>query len=50
MSVGTAIVVGAVTGLALGVLVSLTADFPLAPEVGAVLGGLIGWLFGRTRS
>jgi hypothetical protein len=33
MPVGAAIVVGAVIGLALGIVVVLTAD-PLAPEVG----------------
>jgi len=47
LSVGVAIALGAVIGLALGILVSVTTDFPLAPEVGAVLGGLIGWLSGR---
>jgi hypothetical protein len=40
MPVGAAIVVGGVIGLALGIVVSLTTDVPLAPEVGAVLGGL----------
>jgi hypothetical protein len=34
MPVGAAIVVGAVIGLALGIVVVLTADVPLAPEVG----------------
>jgi hypothetical protein len=48
MSVGVAIALGAVIGLALGILVSVTTDLPLAPEVGAVLGGLIGWLSRRT--
>ena len=47
MSVGVAIALGAVIGLALGILVSVTTDLPLAPEVGAVLGGLIGWLSRR---
>jgi hypothetical protein len=36
--------------LTLGIVVSLTTDIPLAPEVGAVLGGLIGWLSGRDRA
>jgi ketosteroid isomerase-like protein len=49
MSVGIAIAVGVVIGLALGIVVSLTTDVPLAPEVGAVLGGLVGWLSGRDR-
>ena len=50
MSTGAAIAVGAVTGLALGILVSVTTDVPLAPEVGLVLGALVGWLsrLGRT--
>jgi hypothetical protein len=40
-------VVGGVIGLALGVLVSVTTDVPFAPEVGLVLGALIGWLSRR---
>jgi hypothetical protein len=47
MSVGAAIVVGAVVGLALGILVSVTADVPVAPEAGLALGGLVGWLLRR---
>jgi hypothetical protein len=50
MSTGTAIGVGAVTGLVLGVLVSVTTDVPLAPEVGLVLGALVGWLSHRGRA
>jgi len=38
------LVLGAVIGLALGVLVSVTTDVPLAPEGGLVLGALVGWL------
>jgi uncharacterized membrane protein len=49
MSTGAAIGVGAVTGLVLGVLISLTTDVPLAPEVGLVLGALVGWLSHRDR-
>jgi hypothetical protein len=49
MSTGAAIGVGAVTGLALGILVSVTTDVPLAPEVGLVLGALVGWLSRRGR-
>ena len=41
--------VGAVIGLALGIVVSLTTDVPLAPEAGTVLGGLVGWLAPRQR-
>ena len=47
MSLGAAIVLGAVTGLAWGILVSVTTDVPLAPEVGLVLGALVGWLWRR---
>jgi hypothetical protein len=47
ISVGAAIALGAVTGLALGILVSVTTDLPLAPEAGLVLGALIGWLSRR---
>jgi hypothetical protein len=32
-----------VVGLAVGILVSVTTDVPLAPEVGLLLGALIGW-------
>jgi hypothetical protein len=49
MSVGAAVAVGAVIGLALGILVSVTTDVPLAPEAGVVLGALIGWLSRRDR-
>jgi hypothetical protein len=38
------LVVGAVIGLGLGILVSVTTDVPLAPEAGLVLGALVGWL------
>jgi hypothetical protein len=40
-------VVGAVIGLALGILVSVTTDDPFAPEVGLLLGALAGWLSRR---
>jgi hypothetical protein len=49
MSTGLAIVVGAVIGLALGILVSLITDVPLAPEVGLVLGVLGGWFARRDQ-
>jgi uncharacterized protein (TIGR03382 family) len=49
MSVGAAIAIGAVVGLALGILVSVTTDLPLAPEIGLVLGALVGWLSRRRR-
>jgi hypothetical protein len=47
MTVGAAIVLGAVTGLALGILISVTTDVPLAPEAGLVLGVVVGWLSRR---
>jgi hypothetical protein len=36
-----------VLGLALGIVVSLTTDLPLAPEIGLVLGALVGWVSRR---
>jgi hypothetical protein len=50
MSVGVAIGLGAVLGLALGIVVSVTTEVPFAPEVGLVLGGLVGWLSRRERA
>jgi hypothetical protein len=44
MSVGAALALGAVLGLAVGIIVSVTTDVPLAPEAGLVLGALVGWL------
>ena len=44
------VVVGAVIGLALGILVSVTTDIPLAPEVGLLLGALVGWLSRRVSA
>jgi len=41
------LIVGALIGLGLGVLVSVTTDVPFAPEVGLLLGALIGWLSRR---
>jgi hypothetical protein len=49
MSIAAVTVVGAVIGLALGILVSVTTDVPLAPEAGLVLGALAGWLSRRNR-
>jgi len=43
-------VIGAVIGLALGVLVSVTTDVPLAPEAGLVIGLLVGWLSPRVST
>lgn len=50
MSVGVAIALGAVSGLALGILVSMTTEIPLPPEAGLVLGALVGWLSRRKRA
>jgi hypothetical protein len=50
VGVGAAIGVGAVLGLALGIIVGVTTDVPLAPEAGLVLGGLLGWLWRRQRA
>jgi hypothetical protein len=50
VSVGVVIAVGAVLGLALGILVSVATDLPLAPEVGLVLGALLGWIWRRDRA
>ena len=47
MKPGVAIALGAVLGLALGILVSVVTDVPLAPEAGLVLGALVGWLTRR---
>ena len=47
MSLGAAIAVGAVIGLALGIVVSVTTDVPLAPEMGLALGALAGWFSRR---
>jgi hypothetical protein len=30
-----------VVGFAIGILVSVTTDLPFAPEIGAILGGLV---------
>jgi hypothetical protein len=37
------VVLGAAIGLALGIVVSVTTDVPFAPEIGLLLGGLVGW-------
>ena len=47
MGIGLVIAIGALVGLALGILVSATTDLPLAPEVGLLLGVLIAWLSQR---
>jgi hypothetical protein len=47
VSVAAAIALGAVLGLAVGIVVSVSTDVPLAPEAGLVLGALVGWLARR---
>jgi hypothetical protein len=47
LSTGPAVAIGASVGLVLGILVSIATDLPLAPEVGLVLGALVGWLSSR---
>ena len=47
MGLGAAIALGATVGLALGILVSVTTDLPLAPEVGLALGVFLGFLSRR---
>lgn len=43
------VVLGAAVGVALGIVVSVTTDVPLAPEAGLLLGGLIGWFSASRR-
>jgi hypothetical protein len=43
MSSGAAIGIGAVVGLALGIVVSIATEIPLAPEGGLLVGVLVGW-------
>jgi ABC-type dipeptide/oligopeptide/nickel transport system permease subunit len=44
------LVAGAVIGLTVGILVSVTTDLPLAPEAGLVIGLLAGWLGRRLNA
>jgi uncharacterized membrane protein YfcA len=50
LKTGTAIALGALLGLALGFVVSVITDVPLAPEAGLVLGALVGYLARRERA
>jgi len=45
---GLILVVAGAFGLAIGILVSVETDLPLAPEAGLLLGLFLGWL--STRS
>jgi len=44
------LVVGAAIGLGLGIVVSVTTDVPLAPEIGLVVGLLAAWFVRRSRT
>lgn len=44
------IAIGAAAGLAVGILVSIATDLPLAPEIGLLAGAGIGWFVGRERA
>jgi hypothetical protein len=37
------VAIGAVTGVALGIVVSVATDIPFAPEIGLLVGGVVGW-------
>jgi hypothetical protein len=37
------VLTGAVVGVAVGIVVSVTTDIPFAPEAGLLLGAVIGW-------
>jgi hypothetical protein len=50
VSVGATLALGALLGLALGIIVSVTTEVPLAPEAGLVLGGVVGWRSRRDRA
>jgi hypothetical protein len=50
VSTGAAIAIGAVIGLALGIVVSVTTDVPLAPEIGLLLGAGVAWITRRRGS
>jgi hypothetical protein len=50
MSSGAAMILGGVVGFALGILVSVSTDIPLAPEAGLALGVLVGWLSRKSKS
>ena len=39
------VLTGAVVGVAIGILVSVTTRVPFAPEAGLLLGGLAGWFW-----
>jgi uncharacterized membrane protein YbjE (DUF340 family) len=42
-------VLGALVGVAVGILISVTTDVPLAPEAGLLIGALVGWFSASAR-
>jgi len=49
-SMARALAIGGATGLACGIVVRVLTDVPFTPEIGLLLGLLIGWgLIARTR-
>ena len=50
MKPGSKLALGAVIGLAFGVVVGIATDLPFAPEIGLLVGGLAGWAAGRPSS
>jgi hypothetical protein len=50
MSTGAVMAIGGLVGLAIGIVVSVTTDVPLAPEVGLALGLVVAWLARRDRA
>jgi MYXO-CTERM domain-containing protein len=50
VSAGAAIATGAAIGLVLGIIVSVTTDVPLAPEIGLLLGAGLAWVIRRRGS
>jgi hypothetical protein len=47
VSTGAAIAIGAAVGLVLGIVVSVTTEIPLAPEIGLLLGAGVAWISRR---
>jgi hypothetical protein len=50
MTLTAAIGLGAVLGLAFGIVVSISTGIPFAPETGLVLGAFLGWFRRRGRA
>jgi hypothetical protein len=47
VSTGAAIAIGAAVGLVLGIVVSVTTEIPLAPEIVLLLGAGVAWISRR---